>query len=338
MAQVGDPHLTMKDGLSHLTGEVGSIVKNISITSSNLENTLNGLYDLYGKAINERVQLLKDIDVIIQDNEQAKKALQLAEDGKVTAETLKQEAIDAQQRAEAEKNALRSQFGQLQQEKSLALQQHEQLQGQHQQLKGQHQQLQGQHQELQGQHQGLQALQQSQIATIQTHIDTINQLRTEIQKLEQYLSKLNSQSTAYDCIKLYEKYPLLIKLKRNFDQVQITVTQQITFQSLQTFSSAYFQMQFTELNSIRRSIDLIIKQVYTNRGQQPSQHWTESIKRIDGIQKIINDTVVGSITWGQYIYYKWLLEKNSNIQVDAELKKSMDTIASGLRDNSIQIP
>jgi hypothetical protein len=240
------PHNDVTDGLGHLTNEVGVILSSISQSSSNLDKTLNGIYTLYGNAIDERVQLLKDLDVILQSNEQAKQALIRAEEEKSNAEELRRQSDEAKRVAEAEKAKLQSQFTQLEQEKNTALAQHQTLQGQHSQLQGQHAQLQTLHSE--------------QILAITTHIDTINQLKLEIKKLEQYLVKLQSQSTAYDCIKLYEQYPLLIKLKRNFDtsNIQINPNDLLNEQSLISFSQFYFNEQIKQLQGIKNSINLII--------------------------------------------------------------------------------
>lgn len=304
-------HKEVNDGLSHLTGTVGGMLENIGKSSSNLQNTLNNVYDLYSRAISERELLIKDISKIVEGSSEATRKLAAAEEGKTAAEQLKSQAEEAKRLADDQYARLNQQF---------------------QELQSSQQTLQTQHSALQTQHSALNQLHTEQLAVIRTHIGTINTLKHELKTLEVNLQKLRSQSTAYDCIKLYEKVPLLIKLKRTFDANVQQVTDPVTINSLKQLSNSFFQTEIGKLNQLVENLNTIISSYKQANLQPQSNHWENSIDRINQLkQKISENAYNTNLTFGDYVVFKWIVEKFPNVQVEQELKSKIDQITQQLR-------
>jgi DNA repair exonuclease SbcCD ATPase subunit len=312
-------HQQVGDGLSNLTGTVGHMIQDIGISSSNLQNTLNNVYDLYSRAISEREVLINDISKIVEGSGEATKKLAAAEAGKTAAEGLRSQAEEAKRLADEQHTGLRRQF--------------EELQSSQQALKSQHQELTQSHSTLQGEHSALNQLHNEQLAVIRTHIGTITILKNELEKLEDNLRKLRSQSTAYDCIKLYEQVPLLIKLKRTFDASVRQVADPVTINSLKKLSSGFFQTEIPKLNQLVQNLKTIISSYTQANLQSQPNHWENSIDRIENLKKTISNNAFNTnLTFGDYVVFKWIVEKFPNVQVEQELKSKIDQITQQLRN------
>lgn len=311
-------HNQVTDGLSPLTNEVGKMITRIGESSSNLQSTLNHIYNLYSSAINEREILVKDIDAVVQGSKDATQRLAAAESGKQEADILKQRADEAKIQAEQQHTQLSQEFQNLQRSQV--------------QLDLEHKNLRDQHTELKNTHSTLETLHTQQLAVIRTNISTIETLKAELAKLENEISLLHTQSTAYDCIRIYQVYPLLLKLKQSFTIDNLSGLNKEDIQPIYQRFIDFMNTQFTQTLQRIKDIESHLTQI----GAQNIGHWKNSELKITGLQRFIQVQASDELTWGMYIIYKWCFEKIG--PHPSNMIQTIGKITQMLRDPNYVIP
>ena len=323
-------HKDHADGLKQFEKNMGDSVSNIQTTIETLGKTLNESFKFYTDAIDERKHLLYDIDGMIKNNPEAAKKLAELEQKLKQSEDAKQEALKKQQEAERQKALLDKQMSELQKSQQMAEERARTLEEQNKQL---------------------QSLQQSQTAMIATNIQTLAELRKHLNDLNENIRKLDHQASAYGCIKLYIKFPLLLKLRKwvldNSQQTWYT-----NIKNTQDFSTAYniFNGQIdtvfaTEKKNIQEILDRI--QSANPNVKQPDSYFTTLMKKYEDVKRFINSSPsiqppISTITWGKYLLFQWMTEnQNSPLLTSKEvsgIKELVDSISQKIDVYLMQSP
>ena len=305
------------DGMKPLDDKIQDLLKGIDITSVNMRFTLENVFKLYTDAIEERRRIVSELDAVIQNNTQATQALAAAEKSKQSAETLKQEAETKFQQSEEQKAQLAKQV----QELSAAKQLYDQR------IEAERRKAQA----LQQQNRELSSLHESQIAQITTNISTLQKLKLDLETLERKIQSTQNQALAYGSIKLYIKYPLLLKMRQIALSANIltgttldrnTLTSE--FELLKTQAPLGFQDTLNQVMDINSKLSHLVPPV-------TSSFWAEYQQKLtDVLSFILKPSLDTNLTWGQYLIYKWTIEKytasNTQITYDATITSQIANI------------
>jgi vacuolar-type H+-ATPase subunit I/STV1 len=297
-----DFHSQQTDGLSKLSDKMNLLVTDIGITSTALNKTLDGLYNTYIEAIDSRRHLVNDIDQIIQNNEQAKQALKDAESKYTNAEQQRKSADQERQNAEKKHSELQEKMQQLQETQARFEQEKNAAQARAAQLEQANQEL--------------QSLHRSQVVQIKTNIQTLGNLKSELDKLHDQIKIVYHQSLAYGCIKLYIKYPLLIKIrniaaKGNILDNNVTIQGlTISITNLMPLITKDFQTILSEINRVITSLKSISPQSQQGQQSQLNGFWENYKTKIESVINFFSSKAFNtSLTWGTFLMYQWKLER-----------------------------
>lgn len=263
------------DGLMPLTSKLQEVITTIGQTSLDMRKTFEALYKTYTDAVDDRKHVVSDVASIVNNNKQAiidlaAKELELKE----------------------QKTSADARFAELQQQQAILQQAAEKATAKAAQLESANKQL--------------VSLHKSQIVDIHTNIQTLATLRTELDKLKSGIQKIHQQAVALGCIKLYTKYPLLIKARQISKDVTVQNTIDmnyltVTSSQLMPRIKELFDHTVAEIQSILGHLKTI-----TSSGQP---FWSNYLSKVTETQRFLT-TKIGNtdLTGLQYLIYCWTIE------------------------------
>lgn len=285
------------DGLVPLASKLQEVIASIGTTSQDMRDSFNALYKTYNDAVDDRKHAVTDTSTAVDASKDA--ALKVAQKEQQLAEAKQLAAEAERKKAEAESkfNQLQAQQEQLQRQATAAVAEAAALQASNRQLVQLH---------------------QSQIVDIHTNIQTLAKLRDELEKLHSGIKYVHQQAVALGCIKLYVKYPLLIKARQialNPPGGQTIINPNvspITEQYIKAASANLLPIILASLKESESQIRDIIQHLTAVSPPQPPPtfpFWTNYLNKVMHTEDFLNEMVRETrYTWLDFLVYCWTIE------------------------------